>query len=302
MTKRTKKSLLLGLGIFATLVAAVAIIFVVRKPAPLPKASPTPKPFSDVVSPAPAEVFEVAQAACSTTFTVACASSSPSASPSHSPSPSASASPSSSPTASVSPSPSSIASVSPSPSPSVLTANLDCVAKEVYADDSRNRAGFYYLDNRIADASTLESGTTVTYNVVLRNSGGLAVPDTRISDVLSSNLTFVDSDSDCSYDSTSRTVSCTVGTVNAGAQTQRSFRARINVASTTSIANTAEVYSSNGQRDTCSIQLTGNGKVVVNPSPVPTTLPTAGVFEVTTGTLGVGLLLLLLGALGLLLM
>ncbi|TXH62558.1 MAG: DUF11 domain-containing protein [Thiothrix sp.] len=213
---------------------------------------------------------------CSTTFTVACASTPPSASPS----------PSGSPVSYPSPSPSNVAQ-----------ANLDCVNKEVYADDSRNRAGFYYLENRIADASTLASGTTIVYNVVTKNNGGGSVADTKITDTLSPNLNFVDADSDCSYESGSRTVTCSVGTLTPGATAQRSIRARINVASNTSVANTAEVFSSNGQRDTCSVQLDATGKIVTPPSPIPTSLPQAGVFEITVGTIGAGLLLLLLGSL-----
>ena len=176
------------------------------------------------------------------------------------------------------------------------------MAKEVYADDSRNRAGFYYLESRITDASSLQTGTTVTYNIIAKNNGGVAAPDVKITDVLSTNLTFVDADSDCSYDSATRTLTCTMGTLNAGAQTQRSFRATLNTSSTASVANTAEVFSSNGQRDSCAVNLTATGIVVVTqPSEAPTALPEAGVFEITAGTMGVGLVLLILGALGLLL-
>ncbi len=191
--------------------------------------------------------------------------------------------------------------VSPSPS-TPASADLDCVSKEVYADDARNRAGFYYLESRIAEASSLASGTTVVYSIIAKNHGGSTVPDTKITDTLSSNLTFVDADSDCTFDSATRTVTCTIGTLAAGAQAQRSIRARINVSSNTSIANTAEVFSSNGQRNSCSVQLDATGKIVTPPSPVPTELPVAGVFEVTAGTIGVGVVFLILGALGLLLL
>ena len=70
---------------------------------------------------------------------------------------------------------------------------------------------------------------------------------------------------------------------------------------TISVANTAEVTSTNGQRDSCSVEIGATGLVVTAPSTAPTALPVAGVLEVTTGTLGIGLLLLILGGLGLLL-
>lgn len=276
MTTQLKKSLLIGVSIFATLIVGIVVVYLVRKPTvTTPTKTATPKPSVVAVTPVTPEIFAVdpGQSACSTTFVVACAS--------------------------VYPSPSS--SVSPSPS-GLPSAALDCVSKEVYANDSRNRAGFYYLENRIADASTLESGTTIVYNIKVKNNGGVTVPDTKITDTLSSNLTFVDGDSDCTYESSTRVLTCTIGTLAAGAQAQRTFRATINSASNTSVANTAEVYSTNGQRDSCSVQLSTTGKVVTTVASVaPSALPQAGVFEVTAGTLGIGLLLLILGGVGLLL-
>lgn len=285
MTTQLKKTLLIGAGVFVLIAASLGIVYLVRQPA-MTRPSPTPTPkvamSSPSVTPVPVginEVVPLADAKCELSFVVACASPSPSPSPSETP----------------------IVYVSPSPS-IPASADLDCVAKEVYADDARNRAGFYYLESRIAEASSLASGTTIVYSVIAKNHGGSSVPDTKITDTLSSNLTFVDADSDCTYDSGTRTVTCTIGTLAAGAQAQRSIRARINVASNTSIANTAEVFSSNGQRNSCSVQLDATGKIITPPSPVPTELPQAGVFEVTAGTIGVGVVFLILGALGLLLL
>jgi len=288
MTTQTKKTLLISLGIFAVFVMAVGIVYLVRKPS-TSKSTPQASMKAEKAPILQVEPTDV----CSTTFVVACASSSPSPSPSGSVSPS--------PSSSVSPSPSS--SVSPSPSPSApAEAQLDCVDKQVYADDSRNQAGFYYLEQRLTDTNLLQDGQVVVYNVVMRNTGGLAVSDTTITDPLSSNLTYLDGDSGCNYDSTSRIVTCTVGSIAANSQVQRSFRARISVAGTTAISNTATVASTNGQKDTCSVQVDATGQVVVPSPEAPTELPTAGVMEVTTGTLGIGLILLILGGLGLLLL
>lgn len=199
-----------------------------------------------------------------------------------------------------SPSPSVPGSANPSPSPSPV-AQLDCVAKRVYADNSSNTAGQYYLNSEITDTNTLQNGQTIVYNVLFRNTGNAAVPSVTVTDVLSSNLTYLDGESGCTYDSGSRMVTCTVGSLAANTETSRSFRVRISTAGAAAIANTADVFSTNGQRDTCSITVNATGQIVQPPSPTPTALPEAGVFEVTAGTLGIGLLLLLVGAIGLLL-
>jgi uncharacterized repeat protein (TIGR01451 family) len=282
MSTTLKKSLLIGLSIFLFIVAAIGVVYFVRKPA-TPTATPTPKPTiasKPVESATVAPIFVVDQAAsaCSKTFVVACASSSPSPSPSSSVSPSPSASPSTPPSAA-----------------------LKCMSKKMYEDDSRNRAGFYYLEKEIVDTTTMQSGQTIVYNIVTKNAGGNSAPDTTITDKLSTNLTYVDGDSGCTYDSANRTVTCVIGTLSPNSEAQRSFRAKIAVVGTTSIANTAEVSSTNGQRDSCSVKVDATGKVVTTATPAPTALPVAGVFEVTVGTVGVGLLLLIAGALGLLL-
>lgn len=278
-----KKTFIIGSTIFFVLAIVVGVVYYLRKPAtPTSMTKPTVQPLASAIK-APIMQVETADA-CSTSFVVACASTSPS------PSPSGSVSPSPSP------------SVSPSPSPSSAGAQLDCVVKQAFVDDARNRAGFYYLENQITDTNILQDGQTVVYNVKLRNTGGAAVSDTTITDKLSGNLTYIDGDSGCNYDGTSRNVTCSVGTLGANSETQRSFRARITTAGTTSILNTAEVSSTNGQKDSCSIKVDATGKVVVPSPSAPSELPVAGVMEVTTGTLGVGLLLLIVGGLGLLLL
>lgn len=211
--------------------------------------------------------------------------------------------PSGSPSSSPSSSPSGSPESSPSPSPSTPgTASLECIVKRAYEDSSNNTAGQYYLNTEIVDTNTLQNGQTIVYNVLVGNKGGAAVSDTVITDVLSSNLTFVDGESGCTYESSTRTVTCVIGSLAPNTETSRSFRARISVAGTSSIANTADVSSTNGQRDSCSITISATGEVVTPPSPAPSSLPEAGIFEVTVGTLGVGILLLVAGALGLLLL
>lgn len=276
-----KKTLLVGLGIFATILVAVGIVYMIRKPATVVPIS-TPVPIVEP-SPTTAPVFVVTPAdACSTTLVVACVSPSPSATSSGSPT----ASPSNSPT--------------PSPS-SPSQASLACVSKRMYQDDSRNKAGFYYLQNEITNANTVQDGQMIVYNVLARNNGGNSASDTTITDQLTSNLTYVDGDSACTYDNGTRVVTCTVGTLAGSSEAGRSFRVKVSVTGATSVANTAEVSSSNGQRSSCSVEINATTGQVITPSSAPAALPVAGVFEVTAGTLGVGVLLLVAGALGLLL-
>lgn len=281
-----KKTILIILAVFTTIVATVAIVYFVRKPAKIAN-TPTPKPAASTTamsSPETAPIMVVEPpSVCSKNIVVACASATPT------------------PSASATTTPSTPPSVTPTPS-TPSAAALDCVAKRAYEDDSRNRASFYYMEKEIANASTITSGQTILYNIIAKNTGGSSVPEATITDKLSSNLTYVDGDSGCSYDAATRVVTCTIGTLAAGSEAQRSFRATVNVAGTTAIANTAEVSSTNGQRDSCSITMDATGKVVIQPSPVPTTLPQAGVFEVTLGTIGAGLLLLIAGTVGLLLL
>ena len=277
MNNSLKKSLLIGLGIFALLVVTVGVVYLVRKPstvATLPTPTPMATPQETAVA---APIFAVEVAACQKSFVVACTSPTPS------------------------PSASTIAYVSPSPS-TPPSAALKCMSKKMYEDDSRNRAGFYYVEKEITNTTTLANGQIIVYNVVTKNAGGNSAPDTTITDKLSANLTYVDGDSGCTYDSSTRVVTCTVGTLSANSEAQRSFRAKVSdVSSVTAVANTAEVTSTNGQRDSCSVSIDAAGNVVVAASPVPTALPVAGVFEVTALPLGIGLLLLIMGGLGLLL-
>ncbi|MEI8232145.1 MAG: hypothetical protein WCG44_00195 [bacterium] len=276
-----KKTLFIGLGIFLLIVVTIGVVYLVRKPATV-TTMPTPTPVATVTPTAiPAPIFAIDPAVCKTSFTVACT------------------------TTSTAPSATVVASGSPTSSPSTPpSAALDCVSKKMYTDDSRNRAGFYYLEKEIVDTNTMQSGETIVYNVVTKNAGGNNAPDTTITDKLSTNLTYVDGDSGCTYDSTTRVVTCTVGTLSANSEAQRSFRAKVSVVGSASVANTADVTSTNGQRDSCSVSIDATGKVIpptTVSSAAPAALPVAGVFEVTALPLGIGLLLLILGGLGLLL-
>lgn len=201
------------------------------------------------------------------------------------------------------PSPSSTPSPSPSSTPAVeAQSELSCVAKRAFENDSRNMAGSYYLTNEITDTNTLSNGEMIVYNIVAKNAGDAQVTGVVVEDSLSANLTYLDSSSGCSYSASSREVTCEMGTIPANTEASVSIRVQIATASTTAINNTATVKSTDGQEDVCEISVSTTGQVIQPPSPAPSALPEAGVLEVTTGTLGIGVLLLILGTLGLLLL
>ena len=90
-----KKSLLIGIGIFALIITVIAIVYFVRKPTSSTNL-PTPKPVAQL-SPSPsavvAPIMQVGVAACSKSFVVACPSSTPSTTPISPPSNAASSTP-----------------------------------------------------------------------------------------------------------------------------------------------------------------------------------------------------------------
>jgi hypothetical protein len=136
-----------------------------------------------------------------------------------------------------------------------LTTSMS-LEKRTYSDNSANSAGNYTLSTII---SSIDSGSTFVYYLYGVNTG-TATTSATITDVLTGNnldqLTYVDSDSGCSYNSSSRTVSCTIANV---APTKAFGRAvRVTVASDTAngtvIANTATLtYGSNTVQATKSI-------------------------------------------------
>lgn len=197
-------------------------------------------------------------------------------------------------------------------------AEISCRAKKIYEDDTRNTSGFYYLESELLSTGSVDVGDEIVYNVAVANDGDQAASDVLITDTLPSSVTYVDSDSECSHDASTGIVSCDLGALAVGGEDSSSIR--VTVASSGSISNTANISSTNGQTDTCSITIDADGSTTPTPSPTPTPtpatsstptpttsassapseLPEAGIMTFTTGTIGAGVLLLLLGVLGLL--
>lgn len=148
---------------------------------------------------------------------------------------------------------------------------LTCEQKTAYKDDGRNTAGNYYLtaENRLTATDPLTAGQTIVYAISYKNTGSASVASSTITDILDSKLTFVDSDSGCSYSSVNRTVTCAIGEVVAGANSQVAIRAKVNGDATPgTISNTATVTGSNN----CTVALaiptvTATATATVTPAP-----------------------------------
>jgi len=285
-----RKTLVAVVGIIIALVVVVGVYFLVQQQTEQLTPSPTPAP---VLSPSPATpgIFEVTENACSTTFTV------------------------------------------------TGEPGLFCDGKEAYFDDPLNEEDNYTLTTPYTSGDLVEVDDVIVYVINYVNSGGAGIGGT-LTDVLPDglefvDLEFVDADVQCIYTSATRTFSCDLDFIEAGESGQRAYRARVlDSAIGTILSNTASVTPTGGSTSTCSFNLevpegsaspspspspspsgsptpTPSGSPTPTPpgsptptpsgSPPPSQLPEAGIMTFTTGTIGAGALLILLGLLGVLL-
>lgn len=279
-----RKTLVAIIGVIIAMTIVVGVYFLVQQQTEqITTPSPTPKV---VASPSPQTpgIFEVTGNACNTTFTV------------------------------------------------TGEPGLFCDSKDAYYDDPLNEEDDYTLTTEYTSGDLVEVGDVIVYVIGYTNSGTAAI-DGRITDVLPVGLEFVDADSPCIYTPSTRTVSCDLGSVVAGGASQRAYRARVlDSAIGTTLSNTASVTPTGESATTCSFDLevpegsaspspspspsdsptptpsgsptpTPSGSQTPTPSgsPPPSQLPEAGIMTFTTGTIGAGALLILLGLLGVLL-
>lgn len=270
--KEKNKTLLLILGIFGSLVIVVGVYLLVKK-----QSEVTPVPTAP---PETAQIFEVgeAQDTCSLEFIVEEGES-----------------------------------------------GLKCSSKGVF------RGGFQ-ASNKLDPGSTVNPGDTLFYLMNFKNLGTLTSSGGEIVDELPSEVTFLDNETTgtnyaaagCLYDLTSHTLTCPIGEMTVDSGTNFSFEVQINEdASSGAFTNSFTLTSDEGLVSTCDVDLEILGTSTPTPtpstpasstpsptptpsapttSPVPSELPAAGIMTFTTGTVGAGALLLLLGMLGLLLL
>lgn len=209
---------------------------------------------------------------------------------------------------SVSPSPS--PSGSPQPSPSDVQATLSCT-KRAWKDEAGNKADQYTYITALDGA---KPGDTVVYELAYTSS---ELNFVDVEDILDANLQFVDSADECTYTSTTRKLTCRLTDLGTRPNSSILFRARVSDAAVvgSTIANTGTFTNTdNALTKNCSKNLTVSAAEIVSSpppstiaeapaeaSPVPSELPEAGIMTFTTGTVGIGILLVILGLLGVLL-
>src|SRR5207302_526826 len=136
-------------------------------------------------------------------------------------------------------------------------ANTATVAASNPAEDTNaanNSAMATTTAQRVADLAiaksapaTATSGTDITYSLTVTNNGPSTSSGGTVTDVLPVQVSFVSASAGCT--STAGTVSCSVGTLAAGATQLFTIVVHINPAATGPIANTATVTATNLTED-----------------------------------------------------
>lgn len=102
------------------------------------------------------------------------------------------------------------------------------MTKKAFRDEATNVAGNYKYTNKI---DTVSKSQTIVMALEVINKGLATASGIVVKDVLKENnrelLTFVDSDSRCSYNTSSRTVSCSGMSLNPGKSDVYAFRVKV---------------------------------------------------------------------------
>ena len=152
------------------------------------------------------------------------------------------------------------------------TPGLNCTGKFAFADNSGNSPGVYQFVDKIEAGSNVAPGQTFVYAVAIKNTGTGTANSVVITDILPTNVSFKDANTECVYTSSTRTVSCNLGNMVAGGASQRAIRVSVLASATGSFTNTATISSTGGDNSSCQIALnvqTSTG----SPTETPTSTP-----------------------------
>lgn len=160
---------------------------------------------------------------------------------------------------------------------------LNCIAKRSWEDDSRNAPPIYYLVNEISAGSNLANDQIFLYSVSYKNTGTAVANAASITDILPSQIDFVDAGTGCTYASATRTVTCDLGNVAPAVVSQRAIRVKVSSSATTGLFTNSAVVSSGTSTSNCKIALNVQAG---SPTGTPTTTPTGtpGATPTPTGT------------------
>lgn len=125
------------------------------------------------------------------------------------------------------------------------------VETNVFADDTKNTAGTYFINKKISKVSRDQ---TFVYTMEVKNSGQGSAKNLTISDTLSGQnqnlISFVDSESKCNYDSVTKKITCEVYKIPANGEENIKFRVKLS-----STANNGKII-----RNTIKVSHNGNTK------------------------------------------
>ncbi len=170
----------------------------------------------------------------------------------------------------------------------LLEPGLNCTKKQAWEDDPKNEPGNYYLTTPILANSDLIPGQVVVYSVSYKNTGDASSTGATITDVLPTQLEFLDDDGGCAYTSQNE-LACEIGEVIAGGESQVSFRVKVKESVSAGIlTNTAEFIPNEGDESVCSISLNIQVEESSTPTPTITATPTSTPGPTTTPTLTPG--------------
>ena len=121
-----------------------------------------------------------------------------------------------------------------------------------YQDDSRNKEGVYYTDKEITKVAR---GQIIVYGVEVRNTGQGGAKSVVISDTLTEQnqdlLTFVDSESKCKFNFTTKRLTCEIDKIPYNSAENIKFRVRVSQTATNGkiIRNSARVSYTGGSKE-----------------------------------------------------
>lgn len=164
------------------------------------------------------------------------------------------------------------------------TPGLTCTSKIAWQDDAKNLPSNYYLTTRIAPGSNVTPGQKFVYSLGYKNTGNAVINSASFTDTLPSQVSFLDADKGCTYDSSTRTVTCTLGNVAVGGMSQKAVRVRVSSSAVAgSFTNKAVLQASSVANSDCQISLNIQSSEST-PTPAPDVTPTASATPAPTAT------------------
>lgn len=171
----------------------------------------------------------------------------------------------------------------PAPAP-----GLTCTSKIAWQDDAKNLPSNYYLTTRITPGSNVTLGQKFVYSLGYKNTGNAVINSASFTDTLPSQVSFLDADKGCTYNSGTKTVTCALGNVAVGAVSQKAVRVQVSSsAAAGSFTNKAVLQASSVANSDCQISLNIQSSETTptpTPTPAPDATPTASATPAPTAT------------------